>query len=40
MKAIDTNILVRFLVGDDDKQARLVYRRLKGAQSKNGSGLK
>ena len=34
MKAIDTNILVRFLVRDDEKQARLVYRRLKSAEAK------
>ena len=25
MKAIDTNVLVRFLVGDDEKQAEKVY---------------
>lgn len=34
MKAIDTNILVRFLVRDDEKQARLVYGRLKRAEAK------
>lgn len=34
MKAIDTNILVRFLVRDDEKQAKLVYRRLKDAEGK------
>lgn len=25
MKAVDTNVLVRFLVGDDEQQARKVY---------------
>lgn len=34
MKAIDTNIVVRFLVRDDEKQATLVYRRLKDAEAK------
>ena len=34
MIAIDTNILVRFLVRDDEKQAGLVYRRLKRAEAK------
>lgn len=34
MKAIDTNIVVRFLVRDDEKQAALVYRRLKNAEAK------
>ena len=34
MKAIDTNILVRFLVRDDEKQAGLVYRRFKSAEAK------
>ena len=29
MKGIDTNILVRFLVGDDAKQANKVYRLFK-----------
>lgn len=32
MKAIDTNVLVRFLVRDDEHQATLVYRRLKKAE--------
>ena len=32
MKGIDTNILVRFLVGDDDLQARQVYSLFKQAE--------
>jgi predicted nucleic-acid-binding protein len=34
MIALDTNILVRFLVRDDERQARLVYLRFKEAESK------
>jgi predicted nucleic-acid-binding protein len=30
--AADTNVIVRFLVRDDEKQAKLVYRRLKQAE--------
>ena len=33
MKAVDTNILVRFLVRDDRKQADLVYRELKKTEN-------
>ncbi len=33
MKGIDTNILVRFLVGDDELQARKVYKIFKTAES-------
>ncbi|MCF6266247.1 MAG: type II toxin-antitoxin system VapC family toxin [Desulfuromusa sp.] len=33
MKAIDTNILVRFLVGDDEQQARKVYNIFKQIES-------
>ena len=33
MTAADTNIIIRFLVRDDEKQAKLVYRRLKQAES-------
>ena len=33
MKGIDTNILVRFLVGDDKVQARKVYKIFKKAES-------
>ncbi len=29
MRALDTNIIVRFLVRDDEKQAQLVYEKLK-----------
>ncbi len=34
MIALDTNVLVRFLVRDDTKQSRLVYARLKQAEIK------
>lgn len=33
MKALDTNILVRFLVKDDEKQAKAVYSLFKQAES-------
>ncbi len=33
MIALDTNVLVRFLMRDDDKQARAVYARLKRAEA-------
>lgn len=33
MKAIDTNILIRFLVGDDEFQAKKVYSIFKKAES-------
>jgi predicted nucleic-acid-binding protein len=33
MKAIDTNVLVRFLVNDDKKQARKVYELFKQAEA-------
>ena len=33
MTALDTNVLVRFLVRDDDAQARLAYNRLKQAEA-------
>jgi predicted nucleic-acid-binding protein len=32
MIAVDTNVIVRFLVRDDEKQARAVYERLKRAE--------
>ena len=35
MKALDTNVLVRFLVRDDKKQADIVYRLFKRAESRN-----
>jgi len=34
MKALDTNVLVRFLVKDDERQAKAVYRIFKQAESK------
>lgn len=33
MIALDTNVLVRFLVRDDEKQARIVYARFKQAEA-------
>lgn len=33
MIALDTNVIVRFLVRDDEKQANLVYQRLKKAEA-------
>ena len=33
MKALDTNVLVRFLVKDDEKQAMAVYKRFKRAEA-------
>ncbi len=35
MKAIDTNILVRFLVGDSKKQTQVVYNLFKETEAKN-----
>lgn len=35
MKALDTNVIVRFLVRDDGKQAEIVYRLFKRAESTN-----
>ena len=35
MKALDTNILIRFLVADEPRQAQLVYRLFKNAEKKN-----
>ena len=32
MKAVDTNVLVRFLVGDDERQAKVVYAIFKEAE--------
>ena len=34
MTAVDTNVLVRFLVRDDEKQAEAARRRLKQAESR------
>jgi len=33
MKGIDTNILIRFLIGDDEQQAKKVYNIFKKAES-------
>ncbi len=33
MKALDTNVLVRFLVKDDERQAEIIYRIFKQAES-------
>lgn len=33
MKEVDTNILVRFLVGDDEQQAKKAYNIFKKAES-------
>ena len=33
MIALDTNVIVRFLVRDDEKQAQVVYARFKQAES-------
>ena len=35
MTAVDTNILVRFLVRDDEAQAQLVRARFKSAETNN-----
>ena len=39
MTAVDTNVMVRFLVRDDEKQARAVYHRLKEAEKTDRSFL-
>ncbi|MDL1982448.1 MAG: type II toxin-antitoxin system VapC family toxin [Deltaproteobacteria bacterium] len=36
MKALDTNVLVRFLVRDDERQAETIYRIFKQAESVKG----
>lgn len=33
MKALDTNVLVRFLVKDDERQSEIVYRTFKKAET-------
>jgi predicted nucleic-acid-binding protein len=35
VKALDTNVLVRFLVDDDPKQSKIVYEVFKGAEIRN-----
>ena len=37
MKALDTNILIRFLVRDDEEQADVVYRIFRQAESDKSS---
>jgi predicted nucleic-acid-binding protein len=37
MTGIDTNILVRFLVADDEAQTQSVYRLFKEAETKKNS---
>lgn len=32
MKALDTNVLIRFLVKDDNRQAETIYRIFKKAE--------
>ncbi len=34
MTALDTNILIRFLVRDDEKQAQAVFKKLKNAEDR------
>ena len=36
MTAVDTNVLVRFLVGDDELQGKKVYNIFKKAEHENG----
>jgi len=33
MKALDTNVIVRFLVKDDERQTKIIYRSLKQVES-------
>ena len=35
MKAIDTNILIRFITNDDEKQAQSVYQLFKKTEEKS-----
>jgi predicted nucleic-acid-binding protein len=37
MKALDTNVLVRFLVKDDERQSKIVYRAFKQAETDNNT---
>ena len=34
MKALDTNILIRFLVGDDKRQVQTVYKKFKNSEER------
>ena len=36
MKALDTNVLIRFLVRDEERQATAVYRKFKEAETNKG----
>jgi len=33
MKALDTNVIVRFLVKDDERQTKIIYRRFKQVEA-------
>ena len=35
MKALDTNVLIRFLVRDDEQQSQAVYRKFKQTEADN-----
>ena len=37
MTAVDTNVLVRFLVADDEVQTQAVYRLFKSAETRRGA---
>ena len=37
MKALDTNVLIRFLVKDDARQAEIVYNKFKQAETEKDS---
>jgi len=39
MTAVDTNVLVRFLVADDDVQTQTVYKLFKDAEARRGTFL-
>ena len=39
MTAVDTNVLVRFLVGDDGRQAKKIYNIFKKSENENGQFL-
>ena len=37
MKALDTNVLIRFLVKDDERQSEIVYRAFRQAEMDNNT---
>lgn len=37
MKALDANVLVRFLVNEDDLQSKLMYRAIKQAETEKNT---